>query len=102
MSDLTGTFVNESGVTELAGHLHVPGGIDATQINGVSINNTPGGEGLVLSTVNAANCHWAALVTDAAAPPVAYVTPLVFDHTAVTGGLYAWDGAAYVQVGGPI
>jgi hypothetical protein len=38
-------------------------------------------------------------VTDTAAPPTTYVTPLVLDHTATTGGLYAWDGAAYVQVG---
>lgn len=37
-------------------------------------------------------------VTDQAAPPTTYTTPLVLDHTATTGGLYAWDGSAYVQV----
>jgi hypothetical protein len=41
MADLTGTFVNASGVTELDGHLHVPAGISADQVNGVSVNNTP-------------------------------------------------------------
>lgn len=41
-------------------------------------------------------------VTDTDAAPTTYVTPLVFDHTALTGGLYAWDGSAYVQVGGPL
>ena len=29
-------------------------------------------------------------------------TPLVFDSTAVTGGLYGWDGSQYQQVGGPL
>lgn len=27
-------------------------------------------------------------------------SPLVYDNTAVTGGLYAWDGAAYVKIAG--
>lgn len=38
-------------------------------------------------------------VTDVAAAPTTYVTPLMFDHTATTGGLYAWDGTQYIQVG---
>ncbi len=38
-------------------------------------------------------------VTDAAAAPTTFVTPLVFDHTATTGGLYAWTGSAYLKVG---
>lgn len=42
------------------------------------------------------------VTSQAGAPGAGYVTPLVFDTTAVTGGLYAWDGSAYVQVGGPI
>ncbi len=40
-----------------------------------------------------------AIVTDVAAPPSTFVTPLVFDHTGTTGGLYAWTGSAYIQVG---
>lgn len=31
--------------------------------------------------------------------PTTYQTPQVYDNTAVTGGLYAWDGAAYQKVG---
>lgn len=31
-------------------------------------------------------------------PAGPYQTPLVFDSTAVSGGLYAWDGAAYQKV----
>lgn len=38
-------------------------------------------------------------VTVVAAPPTVFVTPLVFDNTADTGGLYCWNGTAYVQVG---
>lgn len=41
-------------------------------------------------------------VTDGTANPTTYVTPLVLNHTAVTGGLYAWSGAAYVKVGGAL
>jgi hypothetical protein len=41
----------------------------------------------------------AVYVTVVGAPPSGFVTPFVFDNTASTGGLYAWDGAAYVQVG---
>ena len=41
-----------------------------------------------------------AYVTSGSAPPGAsFVTPLVFDDTASTGGLYAWDGTQYIQVG---
>lgn len=32
--------------------------------------------------------------------PTDYLAPLVYDDTAVTGGLYAWNGSAYVKVGG--
>jgi hypothetical protein len=40
-----------------------------------------------------------AYVTMQAMPPVGpFQTPLVHDSTAVTGGLYVWDGAAYQQV----
>jgi hypothetical protein len=41
-----------------------------------------------------------AFVTDqASAPTTTFITPLVFDHTASTGGLYAWTGAAYLKIG---
>jgi hypothetical protein len=41
-----------------------------------------------------------AFVTDqASAPTTTFITPLVFDHTGSTGGLYAWTGAAYLKIG---
>lgn len=38
-------------------------------------------------------------VTVIHAAPTTFVTPLMFDDTATTGGLYAWDGTAYQKVG---
>lgn len=32
--------------------------------------------------------------------PSSYGTPLVYDNTPTTGGLYGWDGTAYVKIGG--
>lgn len=40
-----------------------------------------------------------ATVTVVSAPPSGYVTALMFDNTATTGGLYAWTGSAYTKVG---
>ena len=42
------------------------------------------------------------IYAEAASVPVAYLTPLFGDTTAVTGGLYAWNsaGAAYRKVSG--
>lgn len=41
------------------------------------------------------------LSTNAGAPST-FTTPLVFDTTLVTGGLYGWDGSSYVQIGDPL
>jgi hypothetical protein len=35
----------------------------------------------------------------APSPLTTFVTPLVFDDTATTGGLYAWTGTTYSKVG---
>lgn len=32
--------------------------------------------------------------------PTTLTSPLVYDNTAVTGGLYAWSGVAYVKIAG--
>ena len=40
-----------------------------------------------------------ATVTVIHAAPTTYVTALMFDDTASTGGLYAWTGSAYTKVG---
>lgn len=42
-----------------------------------------------------------ALITVQTGSPVAaaYLTPLIYDDTAVTGGLWAWGATAYVKIG---
>jgi len=40
-----------------------------------------------------------AYVTVVHAAPTTFVTALMFDDTASTGGLYAWTGSAYTKVG---
>lgn len=35
-----------------------------------------------------------------AGAPTTLTSPFVYDNTAVTGGLYGWDGTAYVKVAG--
>ncbi len=49
-----------------------------------------------LQAVTLASTHW---VTVVHAPPTTFVTPLMFDDTGTTGGLYAWTGSAYQKVG---
>jgi hypothetical protein len=101
VADLEGTFVTDSGVTALEGHLHVPAGIDAGFLNGVAINNTPSDEGQILSTVDGSNAAWSTFVVAAGVPagaPASGKLPIAFDSTAVTGGLYIWTGAAWTKV----
>lgn len=43
-----------------------------------------------------------AYASTAAAAPTTFTTPIYYDSTAVSGGLYAWDGSAYIQIGGLI
>lgn len=73
---------------------------------GVNSNVLDDGNGnaSVAGTLNAGALGAApAYVTVQAGAPVGpYQTPLVFDTTSITGGLYAWDGSAYQEVGGPI
>lgn len=38
------------------------------------------------------------LLSGAGAPGASFVAPLYYDTTAVTGGLWAWNGTAYVHV----
>lgn len=102
MADLEGTFVDDAGQTRLDGHLHVPAGVSADQVNGVSINNTPGGAALYLRTSDASNCAWHTLAVRIAAgvpagAPTADELPIAVDTTAVSGGIYAWSGAAWVK-----
>lgn len=100
MADLEGQFVNDSGVVELEGHLHVPAGIDAGILNGVAINNTPTEEGQILSTVDGSNAAWSTFVVAAGVPagaPASGKLPIAVDTTAVSGGIYVWTGSAWVK-----
>lgn len=42
------------------------------------------------------------LTVQSGVPGADFVTPLVQDTTAVTGGAYAWDGSAYQKISGPV
>ena len=44
----------------------------------------------------AANVPWAKVQTGV---PTVFSSPLVYDNTAVTGGLYGWTGSAYAKIG---
>lgn len=58
------------------------------------------GDGLLLS--NVVPDETIAYASTAAAAPTTFTTPIYYDSTAVSGGLYAWDGSAYIQIGGLI
>ena len=75
----SGTPLNGT-IQDAAGNMTMPGQIDAAAL----------GPTIPYVTVQ----------TGAPAGP--YQTPLVFDTTAVTGGLYGWDGSAYQKIGGPL
>lgn len=61
--------------------VHIAGGTLITgALNPLSLGSTP---------------HY---VTVVHANPTTYVTPLMFDDTPVTGGLFAWNGAGYQLV----
>lgn len=100
MADLEGTFYDDSGQARLEGRLNVPAGVSADSVNGVAINNTPAQEGLLLGTVDGANCAWQGFIIDAAVPvaaPTSTQLPIAVDTTAVSGGIYVWDGAAWTK-----
>ena len=71
------SFTDDSGETRLAG-----------QVSFTAASNQPG-----------SNASVAYVTVQTMAPAGPFQTPLVFDSTASTGGLYAWDGSAYQQVG---
>lgn len=82
-----------------------PGGtLDLTALQATSEKDQASGyAGLDADTLLAANqlpLEAVAWVTVQTGAPTTFQTPLVYDNTAVTGGLYAWDSAAYSKVGG--
>jgi hypothetical protein len=52
-------------------------------------------------TIDVVDTDPTTLTTVVHASPVGggYVTPLMFDDTATTGGLYGWTGADYTKIG---
>lgn len=86
--------------------LSIPDTNTATPI--VNVGDTPffslngaTGDATFLGVVQAGGLGGSIIyVTESASPPGAdYQTPLYYDSTAVTGGLYAWTGGAYLKIG---
>ena len=75
------------------------GGEIAVGAHGSIAVTTPGA--LKVDGVAVVAANWQMLLTVAAASPVGggFVSALVFDATATTGGLYAWNGTDYTKVG---
>jgi hypothetical protein len=67
---------------------------------------TLGGPSISLGGLIVTGNNWLPLVKIIHSDPTAggggFQAPLVFDDTAVTGGLYAWNEAGYLKVGGPL
>jgi hypothetical protein len=74
--------------TVFTGALTVDGSIAAT--GGITSTGTVDGELL------GEGFDYVAVIHDP--PDASFSRPLLYDDTAVTGGLYAWDGTAYVKV----
>ncbi len=63
-------------------------GANETAVNGLTAGVASGSAATTYLTVRTG------------APTTTFITPVVYDDTAVTGGLYVWAGAAYVKVAG--
>ena len=77
----------------------------AGTIQGIAITGAPSGAGdmIVATSTTAAAWQTPSLEIRMAAgvpsgAPAFYEVPIAFDSTPVTGGLYGWDGAAWVKV----
>jgi hypothetical protein len=94
---------NGDGANDAGAQVNVYGGSGAGVHGRVEIktNNSQGTAGQLLTADGMATAIWQSLVTFGSADPTGggYLTPLVFDDTAVTGGLYAWTGADYSKIG---
>ncbi len=66
--------------------------IPAEQATPVTANGTR----ITMTPTSAANVRY--LTVQTGAPTTTWISPLVYDDTAVTGGLYAWTGAAYTKI----
>lgn len=65
----------------------------------ITTDGRDGAPGEVLTADESGLNYWSALCTVQNSAPTTYVTPLVFDNTASTGGLYVWAGSSYSKIG---
>lgn len=88
-----------------------PGSIDVTDggttvspaveisfTSGATVTDLGGGVAGVAINFPAVNVGLVQIAAGVPVGPPAGVLPIAFDSTAVTGGLYVWDGAAWVKV----
>ena len=54
------------------------------------------GTRLDMAATAASNVRY--LTVQTGAPSTTWITPLVYDDTAVTGGLYSWTGTTYTKI----
>lgn len=73
------------------------GAVVAANLGAGAVTTVKVADGNVTLAKLAANLPYALVQTGA---PTTFTSPLVYDNTAVTGGLYGWTGAAYAKIGG--
>lgn len=86
---------------DLAGNYPNPtigtGKVIAASLGTAAVTTTKISDGNVTLAKLATALPYALVQTGA---PTTFTSPLVYDNTAVTGGLYGWTGAAYSKIGG--
>lgn len=85
---------------KVGGSVQLDGATDAADgVAHVTTGGKVGAAGEALVSDGAAGVQWAGVQIAAGVPAGAPTgLPLAFDSTAVTGGLYVWNGAAWVKV----
>jgi hypothetical protein len=95
--DVGGSVQDGASIQALGGAVGLPGDLLVRTRGSLGVN----GQALVADDSSGEHrATWGGVQTGSGAPsdPPAGFLPLYIDTTAVTGGLYIWDGAAWVQV----